>query len=142
MSGLTPFYESVMQAWRVLVKSCKAGTSPGMWLFEEPLFHNTAIQSSVLGSASLRSCLLGVGCTKLGHLMRSRSRSLEELGERAGIRSSRLLRKVVAEVCDSLPVLLLQYVTDTSNSDRWKEGLDYVFPALIVSAAMPLPWKG
>nr|XP_046223606.1 deleted in malignant brain tumors 1 protein-like [Oncorhynchus gorbuscha] len=136
LTGLTPFYESVMQAWRVFVKSRKAGTPPGMWLFEEPLFHNTAIQSRVLGSASLRSCLLGVGCTKLGHLMRSRSRSLEELGERAGIRSSRLLKKVVDEVCDSLPVLHLKYVTDTSNSDRWKEGLDYVFPALIVSAAI------
>lgn len=37
LSGLTPFYESVMQAWRVLVKSHKAGTAPGMWLFEEPL---------------------------------------------------------------------------------------------------------
>jgi hypothetical protein len=35
-----------------------------------------------------------------------------------------------------LPVLYPQYVTDTSNSDRWKEGLDYVFPALIVSAAV------
>ena len=135
LPGLTPFYESVMQAWRVFVKSRKASTPPGMWLFKEPLFHNTAIQSRVLGSASLRSCLLGVGCTKLGHLMRNRNRSLEELGERAGIRSSRLLRKVVAEVCDSLPVLHLQYVTDISNSDRWKEGLDYVFPALIVSAA-------
>ncbi|XP_055770762.1 glutamate receptor-interacting protein 1-like [Salvelinus fontinalis] len=132
LNGLTPFYESVMQAWRVLVKSRKAGTLPGMWLFEEPLFYNT----SALGSASLRSCLLGVGCTKLGHLMQSRSRSLEELGERAGIRSSRLLRKVVAEVCDSLPVLHRQYVTNISNSDWWKEGLDYVFPALIVSAAV------
>ncbi|XP_064843632.1 uncharacterized protein LOC135555246 [Oncorhynchus masou masou] len=112
LTGLTPFYESVMQAWRVFVKSRKACTPPGMWLFEEPLFHNTAIQSRVLGSASLRSCLLGLGCTKLGHLMRSRSRSLEELGERAGIRSSRLLRKVVAEVCDSLPVLHLQHLSE------------------------------
>ena len=62
-------------------------------------------------------------------------RSLEELGERAGIRSSRLLRKVVDEVCNSLPVLHRQYATDTSNSDWWKEGLDYVSPALIGSAA-------
>jgi hypothetical protein len=99
MLSLTLFYESVMQAWRVLVKFRKACTPPGMWLFEEPLFHNTATQSRVLGSAILRSCRLGVGYTKLGHLMRSRSRSLEELGERVGIRSSRLLRKVVA-VCD------------------------------------------
>jgi hypothetical protein len=104
LSGLTPFYESVMQAWRVFVISHKAGTPPGMWLFEEPLFHNSAIQSRAMGSASLRSCLLGVGCPKLGHLMRSRSRLLSELGERARIRSSRLLRKVVAEVCNSLPV--------------------------------------
>jgi hypothetical protein len=95
-----------MQAWRVFVKSSKAGMPPGMWLFEEPLFYNTAIQSRAVGSASLRSCLLGVGCTKLGHLMQSRSRSLEELGERAGIRLSRLLRKVVDEVCNSLPVLI------------------------------------
>jgi hypothetical protein len=115
LPGLTPFYQSVMQAWRVLVKSRKVCMPPEMWLFEEPLFYNTAIQSRVLGSASLRSCLLGVECTKLGHLMRSRSRLLEELGERAGIRSSRLLRKVVDEVYESLLVLHLQYVTDTSN---------------------------
>ena len=44
---LTPFYESGMQAWRVLVKSRKAGTPPGMWLFEEPLFI-TLLSSPVL----------------------------------------------------------------------------------------------
>ncbi|CDR12429.1 unnamed protein product [Oncorhynchus mykiss] len=131
---LTPFY--LLCRLGEFDMSRKAGTTPGKWPFEESLCHNTVIQSRAMGSASLHSCLLGVGCTKLGHLMRSRSRLLEELGERAGIRSSRLLRKVVAEVCDSLPVLHRQYVTDTSNSDRWKEGLDYVFPALIVSAAM------
>ena len=38
LSGLTPFYESVMQAWRVLDKSRKASMLPGMWLFEEPPF--------------------------------------------------------------------------------------------------------
>jgi hypothetical protein len=100
-----------------------------MWLFEEPLFYNTVIQSRAMGS-----CLLGVGCTKLGHLMRSRSRSLEELGERAGIWSSLLLKKAIAEVCNSLPVLNRQYATDTSISDWWTEGLDCVFPALNVSA--------
>jgi hypothetical protein len=61
---------------------------------------------------------------------------LEELGEKTGIQSSRLLRKFVAEVCISLPVLHWQYVTDTSNSDLWTEGLDDVFPALNVSAAV------
>ena len=88
LPGLTPFYESVMQ-----------GLQGRHATRDMAFFHNTATQSRVLGAASLRSCLLGVGYTKLGHLMRSRSRSLEELGERAGIRSSRLLRKVVA-VCD------------------------------------------
>ncbi|KAJ3609187.1 hypothetical protein NHX12_023711, partial [Muraenolepis orangiensis] len=38
LSGLTPFYTSVLQAWHIFKFSCATSEMPGMWVFEEPLF--------------------------------------------------------------------------------------------------------
>uniref|UniRef100_A0A8C2X602 Reverse transcriptase domain-containing protein n=1 Tax=Cyclopterus lumpus TaxID=8103 RepID=A0A8C2X602_CYCLU len=58
LTGLTPFYQSVLQAWQVFTVHRRAVTTPGMWLFEEPLFGSSYVSSQVLTSASLRSRLI------------------------------------------------------------------------------------
>eukprot|EP00064_Thunnus_orientalis_P019302 superscaffoldBa00004767_g19418 len=68
--------------------------TPGMWLFEEPLFGNSFITSQVLSFVSLRSRLREAGCVKLGHLMKT---SITHLAELLNIRSNRLLLRLVEE---------------------------------------------
>ena len=97
--GWIPFYQSVVQAWQVFTSHRKAVMTPGMWLFEEPLFGNNFISSQVLVSVSLRSRLREAGCVKLGHLMKT---SIPHLADRINIRSNRLLLRLVEEVCASL----------------------------------------
>ncbi|XP_075968244.1 adhesion G-protein coupled receptor G6 [Anarhichas minor] len=133
LTGLTPFYQSVLQAWRVFTVHRRAVTTPGMWLFEEPLFGSSYITSQVLTSVSLRSRLREAGCVKLGHLMKT---SIPQLAELINIRSSRLLLRLVEEVCASLPAVLRAFVGDRTLSDQWDNECEYVFPPLAVCPAV------
>lgn len=55
--------------------------------------------------------------------------------ERAGIRSSRLLKQVVTEVSESFPVTYRANVSNNTHADQWKEGQDCVVPTLNVTPA-------
>ena len=132
ITGLTPFYQSVVQAWQVFTYHREAVMTPGMWLFEEPLFGNNFITSQVLYSVSLRSRLREAGCVKLGHLMKT---SIPHLAERTNIRSNGLLCRLVEEVCASLPEVLTAFAEDRTISDKWDDEYEYVFPSLTVSPA-------
>ncbi|TWW77693.1 Transposon TX1 uncharacterized 149 kDa protein ORF 2 [Takifugu flavidus] len=133
LTGLTPFYQSVLKAWQVLSFKHKAVTIPGMWIFEEPLFGNSIITSRVLSSASLRSRLRDAGVVKLGHLLKT---SVPDLSDRLNMRSSRLLLQLVREVCASLPEALRVFVLDPSVSELWDDECEYVFPSLAVCPAV------
>ncbi|KAI3357926.1 hypothetical protein L3Q82_016316 [Scortum barcoo] len=82
----------------------------GMWLFEEPLFFNSLINTQTLQSAS-------TSCTKLGHL-------------------SQLINRVVEEVCAALPQSLRTFTTNRSLCDQWSEGGQFSFPSLAVTPAV------
>ncbi|TWW74457.1 Transposon TX1 uncharacterized 149 kDa protein ORF 2 [Takifugu flavidus] len=133
LTGLTPFYQSVLKAWQVLSFKHKAVTIPGMWIFEEPLFGNSIITSRVLSSTSLRSRLRDAGVVKLGHLLKT---SVPNLSDRLNMRSSRLLLQLVREVCASLPEALRVFVLDPSVSELWDDECEYVFPSLAVCPAV------
>ena len=133
LTGLTPFYKSVLQAWQVFTVHRRAVMTPGMWLFEEPLFGSSYIASQVLTSASLRSRLREAGCVKLGHLLKF---SIPHLAELTNIRSSRLLLRLVEEVCASLPGVLRAFVGDPLLAGQWDDECEYVFPPLVVSPAV------
>lgn len=68
LTGLTPFYTSVLEAWQGLEHTRDSGASPGMWLLEEPLLYNSFITPQIL-SSSLRLALQKAGCVKVGHLL-------------------------------------------------------------------------
>lgn len=57
LTGLTPFYLSVLHSWQVFKAHRELAMTPGMWLFEEPLFYTALIKTQILSSASLRSNL-------------------------------------------------------------------------------------
>ncbi|TWW81732.1 Transposon TX1 uncharacterized 82 kDa protein ORF 1 [Takifugu flavidus] len=133
LTGLTPFYQSVLKVWQVLSFKHKAVTIPGMWIFEEPLFGNNIITSRVLSSTSLRSRLRDAGVMKPGHLLKT---PVPDLSDRLNMRSSRLLLQLVREVCASLPEALRVFVLDPSVSELWDDNCEYVFPSLAVCPAV------
>lgn len=49
-AGLTPFYSSVLQVWQIFTITCVTDETPGMWLFEEPLFYNDFTKTRTLQS--------------------------------------------------------------------------------------------
>ena len=136
LNGLAPFYRSVLEAWQVLEATRDREETPGMWLFEEPLFFNSFIETQTLSSASLRSSLREAGCVKLGHLLKATETSVEVLGQMARIRSSRLLTRLVEEVVSSLPEPMQRFLENCKPSEHWDEEAEYCFPSLTVVPAV------
>nr|XP_040053522.1 uncharacterized protein zgc:113625 isoform X1 [Gasterosteus aculeatus aculeatus] len=131
------FYQSVLQAWQILSVKRTSVTTLGMWLFEEQLFGNSYIMSQVLTSVSIKSRLREAGCVKLGHLVKT---SIPHLAELSGVRSGRLLRRLVEEVWASLLEVFRDFVRDRTISDQWDDEGEYLFPPLEVCPAVG-QWK-
>ena len=130
LTGLTPFYRSVLQAWWVLTPKRNTVSTPGTWIFEEPLLGNNFIDSPILASASLRSKLREAGVVKLGHLLKT---PVPQLAELLSIRSHRLLLRLVEQARAALPGALRAFAVD--SLDRW-DNCEYVFPCLKVCPAV------
>ncbi|KAI3375076.1 hypothetical protein L3Q82_021594 [Scortum barcoo] len=90
------------KVWQIFKIARNTNETPGMWLFEEPLFFNDLIKTQALQSASLQARFSEAGCTKLGHLMRAAATSVDTLRENSRITSFRLINRVVEEVCAAL----------------------------------------
>ena len=95
LTGLTPFYSSVVNAWQTLEVKRTPDPRPGIWLFEEPLFYNNFLRTDTFSSPTLRNTFIGAGIIKLGHLTKA---SMETLCDGTNIRSSRVLERIVEEV--------------------------------------------
>lgn len=131
--GLTLFYQWMLKAWRIFNIQSVTTATPGMWLFEEPLFHNDLVFSNSLTSPSLRSRQREADCVKLGHLLKTPA---VRLGEASGVRSSRLLHWLVEEVCASLSGPHRAFAENHSLSEQWDDECEYVLPALTVPPAV------
>ncbi len=79
LTGLTPFYSSVLQAWQVFKFTHATNETPGMWLLEEPLFFNSFIRTQTLQSASLLSQSQKCWLHKTGSLMKMTTASMDIL---------------------------------------------------------------
>ena len=101
-----------------------------LWLLKEHLFFNSFISTRILLSASLQTNLRGAGCTKLGHLMKMMTTSVDNLRNSSNITSIRLINKVVEEVCAALPLHLRETAEDRTLCDQWSEECEYSFPSL------------
>ncbi len=94
LSELTVFYKSMLQTWKNVIRTERNVDNLEYWAREEPLFFNLLIQTRLLSSVTVRKCLLKNGTVKLDHLLNKDGwKSLEELKEATGLRSSRLVSK-------------------------------------------------
>ncbi|KAJ3598753.1 hypothetical protein NHX12_000333 [Muraenolepis orangiensis] len=97
ITGLAPFYCSVINAWKILSFTRPPDPRPGMWLFEEPLLDTGFLSGTLFSSATLRNAFVEAGVVKL-----LTGISTEKLAEVTGIRSIRVLENLVDEVWQSL----------------------------------------
>ena len=102
------------------------------WLFEEPLFYNDFLRTDTFSSRMLRNKFIEAGIIKLGHLTKT---SWEPLGDITNIRSSRVLKRIVEEVLQSLSVPLRAFAENLTPADQWDDDCEYLFPSLIISPA-------
>ena len=65
-AGLSDFYSAVLRAWQLLRPTREGGVEPGLWVWEEPIFHNPAILLRSVQSATLAEATDGSGFTKAG----------------------------------------------------------------------------
>ena len=107
-----------------------------MWLFEEPLLFSDLLKTQTLQFASLRAKFRVAGCTKLGHLLRMTATSDDALRDSSNITSSRIINRVLEEVCAALPPLLRTFMEDRLNCEQWNEKVEYVFPYVSVTPAL------
>ena len=133
LTGLLSFYTSVLEAWKCLKHTRDSAASPGRWLLEEPLLHNNFITSQTLSSSSLCCALKRASYVKLGHLLHSAETSLEDLARRMDIRSSRILDRMVKEICASLPGPMRAYTENQTGGEQWEDGGICSFSALTVA---------
>lgn len=95
-----------------------------MWVFEEP-----AVKRCCLPAYELKSE------TKLGHLMKIRTSSLDTLKKSSNITSIRLINREVREVGAALPQHLRDFTEDHSLFEQWNEESEHSFPSLCVTPA-------
>ncbi len=76
----------------------------GLWLREEPLLCNPAIDVDLLQSMSLKEAMWNAGITKVGHLLNKDGwLSAENLASKINIKSVRMVQKLLNKVKDLFP---------------------------------------
>jgi hypothetical protein len=74
-AGLSDFYSAVLRAWQLLWPAREGGVEPGLWVLEEPIFHNPDIPLRSVQSATLKRLMMAAGLQRLDD-----QRLLEEEG--------------------------------------------------------------
>lgn len=131
--NLTPFYRSLLEAWRILFISKMPQATAGAWLLEESLLNNHSLNSRVLSPANLCSRLRTAGFIKVGHIVRTGWGAVKE---RTGIKSQPLLDKPAGEAWGSLPFAYQEFSNDPTVINQWRWGGHYEFPTLNISAVV------
>ena len=97
-SQTSSFYQSVLRAWRTVLKVRRDCSQLYGNVGEEPLFYNPAIQSRILSSVSVQRILTTAGLTKLAGLRSAGQwKTAARLCQDTGIKSLRLMDKLVEE---------------------------------------------
>ncbi|KAJ8369968.1 hypothetical protein SKAU_G00099960 [Synaphobranchus kaupii] len=103
-SGLTPYYNSVLQAWYQTLRLSRGTTCSEGWVLQEPLLHNPMFPMGLLQSINIQTCLQTAGVTKLGDLVCGGGwRSASELAREVGMRSTRLMQQLLEGIRAAFP---------------------------------------
>lgn len=68
LSGLSLFYRSLFKSWALFKFSRDGSDFQNLWLNEEPLFFNSALDVDALKSDTLRKAMWAANVLKIGHL--------------------------------------------------------------------------
>ncbi len=89
------FNRSMLLAWRTVFRVERDVDDQGFWTPVEPLFFNPMIQTRLLSSVSVRTCLPRNGVLKLGYILDERGwKSREALQEITGLKVCTLCLKI------------------------------------------------
>ncbi len=128
LSGLSLFYRSIPKSWTLFTFSRRADSPQKLWLKEEPLLFNPALDSDVFKSDTFRKAMWAANMTKIGHLKDKKSWiSPENLALKLGIKSVRLAQNTLTRILECLPQ---DYRLAMENSDEEENN----FPDLFFSA--------
>ncbi len=95
----------MLKAWGILSKSRNLKDVHGSWTREEPLLHNPTVDLDIFKSASMRITLRNAGIAKIGHLIATNEwMSAEMLAAKLGVRSIRLMQRLLSDLCECLPM--------------------------------------
>ncbi|CAM4641581.1 unnamed protein product [Leuciscus chuanchicus] len=104
LTGLTPFYRSVLRAWTLLKISREPNGALDLWMREEPLLLNPALALDIFNSVSLRRALWSANITKVGLLISEDGWiSAENLAQKLDIRSVRVVERMLTQIREFLP---------------------------------------
>ena len=131
LTATSPFYRSVLAAWRTVLK-VRRGASPELDpVGEEPLFHNDLVRTRLLSSSAVQTAFIRAGVTKLRDLRTERGWTpAATLCRLTGFRSLRLMDRLLEEVRGGLPAPL------RSARGAEQTGGPVLVPSLTISAAV------
>ncbi|KAK3561431.1 hypothetical protein QTP86_002542 [Hemibagrus guttatus] len=134
LTGVTPFYRSMLQTWRTILKTKRTVNENGDWALEEPLFFNPIIQTRLLSSASVRTVLIRNNVTKLGRFLDEYGwKPDEDLKVMTGLWSTRLISKMKEELFAVLPSSYRRTITRGLQQDG---GTNQDFPKIMITPAI------
>lgn len=130
LSGLTPFYRSMLRSWTLFRFSREHNGVKRLWSREEPLLYNPALDLDILNSLALRKALKTANIFKIGHFVSENGWiTAEDLASKLGMRSVRATGKLLTQIVKSLPSdYILSLVTNNG------ENTIPAFPELVISA--------
>ncbi len=131
LTGLTTFYRSILNAWKVFKFSRELSSVQVLWLREEPLLCNPAIDVDLLKSMSLKEAMWNAGITKVGHLINKDGwLSAEDLALKINKKSVRMVQKLSNKVKDLFPPNCF-----FSSESLFEEEQISAFPEIKIAAA-------
>ncbi|KAL6476386.1 hypothetical protein MHYP_G00148850 [Metynnis hypsauchen] len=99
----SPFYSAAVEAWQLFSFSRESCVVPCNWIFEEPLFFNSAFPTLSWVSGALRVSFLEAGISKLRHVRRGTAWiTTELLADMVGLRSVRMVLQVLDQLRSDL----------------------------------------
>ncbi|KAK7887032.1 hypothetical protein WMY93_026653 [Mugilogobius chulae] len=102
LSGTSAFYQSVLKVWRSVLTFTR--DQPYGRGAEEPLHYNPLVRSLLLNFDNIRRAFISAKLTRLADLRCGRSwKSAPQLSRETGIRSERVLERLLEEVRQGLP---------------------------------------
>lgn len=132
LRNVSPFYKAVLRAWTFKVK--RVLSNIGLWTENEPLFNNPLIPATALESRSIQNVMARAGCTRIVDRKTGGNwKSPEEMCNKTGIKSIRIIKRIMDGTVSALPSVFRQSSEDNEVLEQSRGSL---FPQVEVSAAV------